>query len=251
MSEATYSTFARALTDRQMPVPEGLASWNGPRPVRRFGVYRNNVGTGLVEALRSRFPVTEKIVGETFFGAMAEAYIGVEPPRSPLLLAYGDTLANFIDGFAPAADLPYLPDIIRLEAARSHAYHAADHAPLHPEALSHVDPANLSDLTFEPHPSLSVIRSAHPVATIWAMNSGEMPLAPIEPWQAEDALVIRPAMIVHVHRLPPGGAVFIMALQYGRTLGDAIAAATESEPDFDLTANLAGLLQTGSLTAIN
>lgn len=251
MCETTYSAFARALTDRQMPVPDGLASWNGPWPERRFGVYRNNVATGLVEALRSRFPVTEKIVGDAFFGAMAEAYIGVEPPRSPLLLAYGDTFADFVTGFAPAAGLPYLPDMIRLEAARSHAYHAADRAPLDPEALSHVDPAGLADLIFAPHPSLSVIRSIHPIVTIWAMNSGEVPLAQIEPGRAEDALVVRPAMIVNVHRLPPGGAAFIMALQSGRTLGDAVAAAMESEPGFDLTANLAGLLQTGSFTAIN
>ena len=83
------------------------------------------------------------------------------------------------------------------------------------------------------------------------MNSGEMPLIPIEPWQAEDALVVRPAMIVNIHLLPPGGVEFISALQSGRTLGKAIAAAMKSEPDFDLIANLAGLLQTGSFTAIN
>lgn len=249
MSNLTQTRFAAALADRQMPVPEGLSSWNGPRPERRFSVYRNNVFWSLVEALRSRFPATAAIVGEEFFTAMAGEYVTHEPPRSPLLLAYGDTLADFVAGFEPASGLPYLPDVIHLEVVRSHAYHAADCLPLDASELGDIGPERLPLLTFRPHPSMMVIRSVHPVVTIWAMNSGEMPLGDIEDWRGEDALIVRPAMTVHVHRLAPGGAVFVAALAEGRALGDAVDAALLSDSRFDLTANLAHVLQSGAFAA--
>lgn len=249
MPEVTQSQFAEALADRQMPVPDGLAAWNGPRPERRFSVYRNNVFWSLVEALRSRFPAAAAVVGEEFFTAMAGEYVGREPPRSPLLLAYGDTFADFVACFGPASGLPYLPDVIRLEVARSHAYHAADRPPLDAAALASIAPERLPLITLRPHPSMAVIRSAHPVVTIWAMNSGEMPLGDIEDWQGEDALVVRPAMTVHVHRLGPGGAVFVGALAEGRALGEAVDTALASDQRFDLTANLAHALQSGAFAA--
>jgi len=249
MSSLTQSRFAEALTDRSMPVPDGLAAWNAPHPERRFGVYRNNVFWGLVEALKSRFAATASIVGDEFFTAMAGDYVRLEPPRSPLLLRYGDTFADFVERFEPAANLPYLPDVIRLEVARSHAYHAADCPPLDADGLAAVAPERLPSLTFRSHPSMTVIRSAYPVVTIWAMNAGEMPVGAIDDWQGEDALVVRPAMTVHVHRLAPGGAAFVEALATGCALGDAVETARTANGSFDLTANLAAVLQSGAFAA--
>lgn len=242
--------FAQALADTALPVPAGLAAWNGGEPARRFGVYRNNVASGLVGAFGSRFPAAERIVGKDFFAAMAQEFIRLFPPRSPLLLTYGDGFADFVESFEPARELAYLPDVIRLEAARGRAYHAADAAPLDAGELSKVTPEKLAGLTFLPHPSMSILRSAHPVVTIWAMNSGALDLAPIEPWTGEDALIVRPHMLVDVHRLPPGGAAFLQALADGATLSEAAEAASVSTAEFDLSANLAGLLQSGAFTAI-
>jgi len=250
MSLDIQSSFATAVRDAQRAVPQGLAAWNGPQPERRFGVYRNNVAVGLIGALASRFPVTEKIVGEAFFAAMAQEFIRIHPPRSPLLLAYGDDFGDFVAEFEPAMEIAYLPDIIRLEAARGRAYHAADAAPLEAAALAALDPERLAELVLIPRPSLSVLRSPHPVITIWAMNSGAMPLAPIDDWQGEDALIIRPNMTVEIHRLPPGGATFLSALADGASLAAAVEAAMQQAGDFDISANLAGALQVGAFTAI-
>jgi hypothetical protein len=181
---------------------------------------------------------------------MARQFIRLHPPRSPLLLAYGDELADFVMEFEPAQSLPYLPDVIRLEAARGRAYHAADAAPLDPAILATLDPQRLAGLQFDMHPSASVIGSEHPIVTIWAMNGGEMPLAPVEDWKGEDALVVRPGMIVEVHRLPPGGATFLSALMHGAGLAEAADGAMRVADAFDLPANLAGALQAGAFTAI-
>ncbi len=148
MSLATQHLFARALLDADRALPDGLTSWNRARSERRFAVYRNNVAAGLIGALATRFPVTEKIVGEAFFAGMAQAFIAEHPPRSALLLGYGDDLAEFVEAFGPAAELAYLPDVIRLEAARSRAYHAADRLPLEPSTLEGLNGDVLAALRF-------------------------------------------------------------------------------------------------------
>ena len=251
MSTKTQGQFADALLDLDRGVPDGLTAWNLVHPERRFGVYRNNFRAGLSRALALRFPVTEKLVGEAFFAAMAQAFIAQHPPKSPILFGYGDDFADFVNAYHPAADLGYLPDVVRLEAARGKAYHAADIPPLEPAVLADLDTDILPTLTFAFHPSVSLVRSVHPIVTIWAMNAGEMELSPIEPWIAEDALIARPYLTVQVRRLPPGGAAFFEALVSGSTLAAGVEAALENANDFDLIANLASLLQSGAVTAIN
>jgi hypothetical protein len=248
MSFATQRLLADTLLDAGRALPDGLTF--SPNPESRFTVYRNNVAAGLIRALASRFPVAERIVGDAFFAGMAQAFIAQYPPKSPLLIGYGDDFAGFVETFDPAAELSYLPDVIRLEAARSRAYHAADQSPLAASALAGFNNELLSDLRFTFHPSASIVCSIHPIVTIWAMNSGEMELSPIEPWLGEDALVVRPYLTVHLQRLPPGGAGFLNALLSGATLGDAAEIALGAVPEFDLAANLAGILQSGALTAL-
>ncbi|MDK4713659.1 DNA-binding domain-containing protein [Rhizobium sp. CNPSo 4039] len=250
MSLATQSKFAAALIDPDLAVPDGLTAWNGRQPARRFGVYRNNVAIGLIGALASRFPAAERIVGEEFFAAMAHEFIRMHPPRSPLLLAYGDDFPDFAGSFEPAQEIPYLADVMRLEALRGRAYHAADAIPLDAALMATIEPAGLAELTFVPHPSASVARSAYPAITIWAMNTGEIELADINDWTGEDALVIRPQMIVEVHRLPPGGATFLEELFSGAALGQAYETALAEAANFDLSANLAGAFTAGAFMAI-
>src|SRR5271167_3953804 len=250
MSIATQGRFAGALLDLDQSVPDGLTAWNLARPERRFGVYRNNVRDGLVRALASRFPVGEKIVGEAFFAAMAQAFIARHPPRSPILLDYGDDFADFAETYHPAAELAYLPDVVRLEAARGKAYHAADLPPLDPAILADFDADTLPAITLAFHPSVSVVRSVHPIVTIWAMNAGEIELSPIEPWIGEDALVARPRLEVLVQRLPLGGAEFLTALMSGATLAAALEAVLAQADGFDLVANLAGLLRSGAIAGL-
>jgi hypothetical protein len=160
-------------------------------------------------------------------------------------MQYGDGFADFIAQFPPADDLPYLSDVTRLEAARTRAYHAADATPVDAAALRALDPSLLPMLCVQLHPSVQIVRSPYPIVTIWAMNSGEMALAPIEAWNAEDALVVRAHSLVTVRSLPAGGAAFLLALQAGATLGAAADQALCA--GFDLAANLAGLIGSGAM----
>lgn len=250
MAVTVQKGFADALLDADRPIPAGIIAETSPSAVRRFAVYRNNVVAGLTEALRERFPVVEKIVGEEFFRAMARIFVAAHPPKSPVLMEYGDELPCFLECFQPAAELPYLGDVARLEAARTRAYHAADGEAVGRERLCRLAAEDLAGLRLALHPSVQVIRSQHPIVTIWAMNAGEVALAPIEDWRAEDALVTRPAQTVLVGRLPPGGAAFVEALQSDATLADAAHDALAATAHFDLTAILAILVGAGLVTGV-
>lgn len=242
--------FAAALLDAGRPLPVGLTSHSSTWPTSRFAVYRNNVVFGLVRALRTRFPVVERIVGEEFFAGMARIFVAAHPPRSPLLMRYGDDFADFISDFAPAAELAYLPDVARLEAARTRAYHAADAERLDASILQKLVVSALPQLRVLLHPSVEILRSRHPIVTIWAMNSGEAGLGAIDENEAQDALVMRADADVLVRLLPPGGAAFLGALANRSTLGEAAQLAASEDGRFDLTVNLAGLIGSGILAGI-
>ncbi|WP_018268514.1 HvfC/BufC N-terminal domain-containing protein [Methylosinus sp. LW4] len=249
MWERTQAQFAAALLDARQAAPASLASERGAA-ADRFEVYRNSVVGGLVRALAARFPAVVRLVGEEFFAAMAREFLLLRPPKSAVLLEYGEDFADFVAGFAPVSELPYLADVARLEDARVRAYHAADREPLSPQALASVAHDRLAELTFEIHPSAYVLRSDHPMVTIWAMNAGEAEAAPLEHWDAEDALVTRPHMRVETHRLAPGGAAFLQRLAVGAEFGDAVRVATAEKPTFDLSEALVEALTAGFFTAI-
>jgi hypothetical protein len=242
------SEFAAALLDAGRPVPTAVTANTAGVPAKRFAVYRNNVVAGLVNALRARFSAIERLVGKEFFAAMARVFVAAHPPRSPLLMVYGDRFPAFIATFSPAAEWPYLADVARLEAARTRAYHAADAKAADPAPLHRLGPEELARVTVLLHPSVQIVRSAHPVVTIWAMNSGERKLQPIADWRGEDALIARPQADVVVRLLPPGGAAFLQALTAALPLQAAAATGAADHPDFDLTANLAGLIGAGLAT---
>lgn len=208
---------------------------------RRFAVYRNNVQTGLVKALTSRFPVIERLVGAPFFAAMARVFAASHPPKTPVLLEWGGDFPGFLNGFPPVATLPYLPDVARLELARGVAYHAADVVPVDPAALAAIDPATVR-LTLAP--CVQLFASARGAVSIWQVNQPGQTPRPVKPAQ-EFALIARtPGFDVLVQPMKPATAALLGALMQGQTLAQA---AEHADPTPVLTL----LIQNGLITAIS
>jgi len=238
--------FAAAILDAGAPIPKGLVGPDGAPDARRFAVYRNNVVAGLSESMKITFPAVARIVGEEFFQAMARAYVVADPPRSPMLLEYGSGFPDFIERFPPAATLPYLADVARIENAWKEAFHAPEAAPLPPAALAAIAQDQVAALRLRLHPSVRLVTSRYPALTIWRMNvDGGVP-GPVDlKAGGEDALVVRPAANVEVRFVPPGGAAFVRRLGEGAALGEAANAGLAASEAFDLSASLAGLISAG------
>jgi len=241
----TLSTFSRALCDPDAPVPAGIVGPGGKAAAKRFNVYRNNVTVGLVNALADTFPAVQRLVGETFFNAMARVYVRTEPPSSPLLFRYGTGFADFVERFEPARTLPYLADVARLERAWLDAYHAADSAVLDAAELGAVAPEDLARQRFARHPAAAVLRSRFAAVSIFSANRSGAPVSGIDPNVPEDGLITRAVQDVEIRHLPPGGAAFLGALLNGHTLGDAAETAVAEAEDFDLAAAIAAMLEAG------
>lgn len=236
------SGFVAALLDRAAPPP---ACIQGGDAAGRFGIYRGNVLAGLVRALEERFPVVRRLVGDAFFAALAEAFVARHPPASPVLLAYGDEMPRFVAGFAPVATLPWLADVAALEVARGQAYHAADAPTLSPAVFARLGAADLLDMRLSLHPSVSVLRSIHPVASIWRCNAlGDGDMSDLA-WQPEDALVVRSGLELRTDRLASGEAAFLERLGRHATLGEALMAATAEDAGFNSAKALARLIGSG------
>lgn len=244
------AAFAAALIDPRRTVPPGILGREGLADDRRFAVYRNNVVVSLVDALQARFAVTCRLVGSEFFRAMARAYVGTHLPRTPLLMQYGDDLPDFVAAFEPAASVPYLADVARLERAWSEAYHAPDAAALPPETLTTRRAAALLRSRLRLHPSLRLLRSPHPVATVWWAHQTAAEPAPPAAWPRENVLVVRPDAEVLVHLLPDGAFEFVAALAAGASLEVAAAAGRSRDGGFDAGEHLTGLVGLGAVADV-
>ncbi len=212
---------------------------------------------GLIDALAETFPVTRALVGDEFFRAMARERVFADPPRSPVLIDYAQGLPSFIDGFAPAAGVPYLADVARLEALRVRAWHAADAQPLPADRFRDLlaDPEKLAAARLVLHPACGWLRSRHAACSIWQAHQGlddpgEADLRGIDMGQAEDVLVSRPLLEVGVVRLPPGGLEFLEAIRSGLRLDAAFDAAQQAAADVDGGVLFSLLIHHGLATAV-
>ena len=239
-----HREFATALLDPALPCPAGLVVWNGSDPASRFAVYRNNVVVSLVDALADTFAVTLATVGEEFFRAMAREFVFAHPPRSPLLTFYGRGFADFVAGFAPAACVPWLADLARLEMLRVEAYHAADADPLPAAAIAALlgEPERLPALRLRCHPSAALLRSSWAVHSLWAAHGDDGDPAGVDPCRPETVLVVRRGSDVATQALPQALAAFIAALMRGENLAAAAHAGQSVDGGFDLAVAFAALL---------
>lgn len=239
--------FSAALLSPEAPAPALVAGPRGKRAEKRYNVYRNNVTVSLIAALASIYPAVERITGQNFFRAMARFHVRETPPTSPLLFEYGRDFPAFIGHYEHALEMPWLSDVARIERSWLDSYHAADVPTLMAGALTAVPPTELGALKFAPHPATRLISSAYPAVTIFAMNRGAGPVGRVEN-RPEDGLITRIDDEVIVRLLAPGNATFLRMLLGGQCLAEAVAAAFEAEPAFDLSGAIGGMIAAGTFS---
>ncbi|MET1412773.1 DNA-binding domain-containing protein [Roseibium sp. HPY-6] len=244
--KVSTADFGAALWNPDSETPEGLIGPDGITAPKRFSVYRNNVIVSLCDALAQTFPAVLNLLGEDYFRALARAFVSEHPPRTPVLMWYGDKFAEFIEAFPPLQAYPYVSDVARLEWAWVSAYHAADASPLDPAAIGAVSPDEVGQVRFKKHPASAVLMSRWPVWDLVRINRFD-PSAKIEIdlQEPQSVLITRPEFEVELLLLRPGGGVFVNALLDGATLGDAAAAASGRVPEFSLSDVLSDCLANG------
>jgi hypothetical protein len=233
--------FAEAILSGDAPIPASVRAASGPAHASRFGVYRNNVVAGLIKAVASRYPVVRKLLWDDAFNRVAHLYVTSEPPRSPVMLEYGESFPQFLRNIGQCAASDYLAGVAELEAARTRAYHAADAAPLPRDAFAALAPDVLPNLRVTLHPSVTLLSSRFPVVSIWEANRQDNDNI-VSLWKPECALIARPHGQVEVRAISAGAHAFLAALAEGDTVGSAIAQGMANVPCFDLAECFAALI---------
>ncbi|MBU2286043.1 MAG: DNA-binding domain-containing protein [Gammaproteobacteria bacterium] len=214
-----------------------------------FAVYRNTVMKACIDALEANFPAVARLVGTEWFRAAAAVHVATEPPSDGRLLHYGDSFADFLKHFEPAAELGYLPDVARLDVFWRQAHAAPDASPIHPSAIARCTQEQLVRLHVAPHPAARwAWFSDSPAYTIWSRNRQDGPVDDSEiVWRGEGALLTRPHDAVAWQYASRADCAFMDACAAGLALPDAAERALVADPEADLSAVLAGLLRAGAL----
>jgi len=244
----TQRDFATALLNPDMPVPKGLIDPQGQPARSRFNVYRNTVVAGLMNAMHLAFPVVHKLLGDYLFSSITSIYVRKYPPKSPVLMFYGDDFPTFLEALDAIRHLPYLPDIARLELARRLSYHSADVPAIAPQKLADLSPDDLLDAKFSFAPAMRILASNYAILSIWSMS---MVLdAPKLDEAGQVVLLTRPALDVKMQALDTATHVFLHNLSR-KTLGVAFDIALKVDDDFDLSPAIGLLLRHNLITEIN
>lgn len=223
------SDFAAALLSRGGPA--GMAA------------YRGNVFGNWGEALAGAYPIVRKIVGEEFFAGLAHAYARAHLSRSGDLNEYGERLADFVAGFRHTLDLPYLPDVARMEWLAHRASYAQDAAPF---GLHGLDGSSVLRLT----PPSALFVSRWPLGRIWTVHQDDYEGGIDVDLRAgpDRILVHRSALRAQVRALAPGDYRFLEAIRRRQTLQVGLEAAAAEDSAFDASLALARWVDAGVIT---
>jgi hypothetical protein len=217
----------------------------------RLRVYRHHVFHSLATALSATFPTVQALVGEEFFRGLAQAFVATRLPSQPVLAEYGAEFAVFIGGYAPAAGLPYLADIARLDWALNVAFHSPARPSLEAADLATIPSDRLPEKSIALAPGAMVIRSRFPIGRIWAAARPGAPDETVELTAGEACLlVLRRADDAGFVPLSVGEAAFLEVLVDAGSLEAAAAAALSAEPAFDLSITFARLLASQVFAAV-
>ena len=242
-----------ALRDLQQDFVAALLAEDGAAPAfattppasagERVAIYRRAMFANYRSALAATYPVVKKLVGAPFFDGAVDAFVRAHPSRSGDLNVYGSEFGAFLAGYPPAADLPYLPDVARLEWAVDEVARAADDAAVPDDVLAAfaaIPPAGLPDIRIVPAQACRIVASRFPILRIWRINQEDAP--PDDRVSLDEGgvavLVRRDARGITLTPLAPGEQAWLAALATGATLGAAIDAARVADANFDLATAL-------------
>jgi len=239
---AFQSEFFRSLLDTS-PRSAHADAWPDG-----FAVYRNTALKGLIDALAANYPTIERLVGREWFAACAGEFIRARPPSSPVLALYGMDFPKFLADFGPAAELPYLPDVARIDRLWTEAHFACDAPVLRANTLARCAPEQIFEQRIDLHPAARFGWFNHSAVTIWLNNRPPaQPPAELEvDGAAEGILLTRPTGAVAAEAVNVGIIRFLASVRDGSTLGAAAIAAVTINENTHFAPSLARLISAGA-----
>lgn len=217
-----------------------------------FAVYRNTVLKGTTDALLANFPTIERLVGTDWLRSATAIHARLSPPTDARLLHYGIDFPDFLDGFVPAQDMPYLGDIARLDLLWTQVHCAADEPGLALKDLSQFPATEFGSLLLKPRPTARWLWFPDcPAYTIWHINREQLEMPEELEWQGEGALLTRKAGRVHWQAASVADCAFLDACAAQLPLDLAADKAIEAEPGLNLESLIFRLVDADAFAAVD
>jgi hypothetical protein len=217
----------------------------------RLRIHRHHVQQSLASALAATFPTVQTLVGGEIFGAVATAFVAGSLPGQPVLAEYGAAFPDFVRGYGPLQDLPYLADVARLDWALNVAFYSPDGPRLSATALQDMAPDQLVDLTLDLAPGSALVRSTYPIDRIWQACQPDSDDAPVDLAEGgASLLVLRGGDDATFVALDAAEAAFVAEIRGGATLGVAAEAGLATGRAFDLSKCFGRLLALQAFAAL-
>jgi hypothetical protein len=189
----------------------------------RWHVYAHGFAARIAEALAAEFAAVSRILGEASFARLVARYLVVFPPRSFDLARVGERLPRFLEFDSLSAELPFLPDLARLERLVADAFVAADARALTWAELRALAPERAASLPLALSPGTALLRSEWPLDDLWrcrAESDDEAVDIPVE-GRPRRVLVSRRGSSVRVEAVDETAARLVEAAGFGdATLDD-------------------------------
>jgi hypothetical protein len=254
----------RSLAELQRDFADALFAPEGREPAfaidpvaaaERMDVYRRAVFANYRKALAATYPVVQRLVGVPLFDAAVVAYVRTHPSGSGDLNDYGDDFGLFLAGYPPAAGLPHLCDVARLEWAIDEVNRATDSATTPDRvlaALAAVPAERLPGLSLRLSPGCRLLRSDFPILSLWRANQPNREGDDGVPREAasEALLVRRDVDGIALERLTGAEFAWLATLAGGASFAAAIEAAMNRDPGFDLGRTLHAYVGNGTIVSI-
>ncbi len=237
--------FFHAVYDNDFSLAPQIKTAKGLDGKSRLKVYQSSILGIQTDALAAVYPVLKKLVGEDFFLAMGKACLRKHFSPSGDLHNLGGEMAEFLQDFAPVKDLPYLPDVARLEWAWHRLFHAADEEDLDIARLAEIPAEAHGALVFCLRDGARLLESDYPVHRIWQVNQDDYTgdgTVDLDEGGVR-LLVTRKGYEIEMHVLDESQWQFLQLIAQGLTLGEI----SEEHPGLPLTELLPQCVASGWL----
>lgn len=247
---ATQQSFAGALF-APAGQAQALAQFKGADNAHRFALYRGNLTATWDKTLSNAYPVVRQLVGAEFFGGLSRAYGHAHPSDNGDLNQFGAHFAAFLDSFPHVAELPYLPDMARLEWALHRAHYAADTLGIGAAVLAAIVPERLEAATLRLHPACHLLASRWALFSLWQAHQPGGAAFPTQLRDDSYVLLARPLWKTEVLALSHAAYAALARLAEGASFGAALDAAFDIDEQFDIAGNLGRWMELGLIVAID
>jgi len=123
----------------------------------RVDIYANMYFYRILDALKEDFPATLAVLGADDFHNLVTGYLLEYPPTQPSISECGRHLADYLQRHPMRERAPFIADLAQLERASAEVFQGPDAAPLDPDALRSIAPADWPALKFKLNPSAQML----------------------------------------------------------------------------------------------